>query len=134
MNKQKPTIMIVEDEVLLLEAISKKLSLEGVATISCSSGAQALDSLNNLTDLPDAIWLDYQLKDMDGINFMQQLKKKERLTNIPVIVVSNSASAEKVQNMLALGAKKYLLKASYRLDELIPMVKQFIAEENSGYK
>ncbi|MEK7559221.1 MAG: response regulator [Patescibacteria group bacterium] len=131
MNEQKQTIMIVEDEILLLEAISKKLSLGGISTISCSSGTQAIDYLETSAILPDAIWLDFQLKDMDGIAFMHHLKQKERFTKIPVIVVSNSASEEKVKNMLALGVRKYLLKASYRLDELIPIIKHFIAEENS---
>jgi len=131
MSKQKPTVMIVEDENLLLQAISKKLELDGISTISCISGDQAIDYLNNLSELPDAIWLDYQLKDMDGIEFMIQLKKKEAWAQIPVIVVSNSASEDKVNNMLVLGAKKYFLKTEYRLDELIPIIKQFIAEKNT---
>lgn len=131
MSKQKPTIMVVEDEILLLQAISKKLELDGIATISCSSGKQAIDCLDNLSELPDAIWLDYQLKDMDGIEFMGHLKKKETWAQIPVIVVSNSASEDKVHSMLALGARQYLLKAEHRLDELILIMKKFIAENNT---
>ncbi len=131
MSKQKPTVMVVEDEYLLLQAISKKLELNGITAIPYSSGNQAIDCLNNLSELPDAIWLDYQLKDMDGLEFMGQLKKNEKCAQIPVIVVSNSASEDKVNSMLALGAKKYLLKAEYRLDELIPIMKQFIAENNT---
>ena len=131
MSKQKPTIMIVEDEWLLLQAISKKLELNGITAISCSSGKKAIDHLNSSSELPDAIWLDYQLKDMNGIEFMEQLKKKETWAQIPVIVVSNSASPDKVHSMLALGAKRYLLKAEYRLDELIPIIKRFIAENNT---
>jgi len=130
MSKQKPTVMVVEDEILLLEAISKKLELNGITAIPYSSGKEAIDCLNNLSKLPDAIWLDYQLKDMDGLEFMGQLKKNGECAQIPVIVVSNSASEDKVNSMLALGAKQYLLKAEYRLDELIPIVKQFIAENN----
>jgi CheY-like chemotaxis protein len=126
MGKQKPTVMIVEDESLLLQAISKKLELNGISTISCSSGNQAIDYLSNIGQLPDAIWLDYKLRDMDGVEFMEKLKIDEKFTKIPVIVVSNSASEDKVNSMMALGAKKYLLKAAYRLDELIPIVKQFI--------
>lgn len=131
MSKQKPTVMVVEDEILLLQAISKKLELNGITAIPYSSGKQAIDYLDNLSELPDAIWLDYQLKDMDGIEFMGHLKKKETWAQIPVIVVSNSASPDKVHNMLALGAKQYLLKAEYRLDELIPIMKHFIAENNT---
>ena len=131
MGKQKPTIMVVEDEILLLQAISKKLELNGITAIPYSNGRDAIDYLDNLSKLPDAIWLDYQLKDMAGPAFMGQLKKNEKCAQIPVIVVSNSASEDKVNSMLALGAKQYLLKAEYRLDELIPIMKQFIAENKT---
>lgn len=120
--------MVVEDETLLLQAITKKLKLSGMDVLSCSSGQQAVDYLNNLDELPDAVWLDYYLKDMNGLAFMQALKANPAWTNIPVIVVSNSASPDKVNNMLALGAKKYILKAEFRLDEIIAMIRDFIGD------
>src|SRR5262249_25608165 len=109
MTKTNPTIMVVEDEELLLQAITKKLKLSAMDVVSCASGQQALDYLDNLDELPDAIWLDYYLKDMNGLSFMQTVKQNPKWQNIPVLVVSNSASPEKVHNMLALGAKKYIL-------------------------
>lgn len=121
--------MVVEDENLLLQAITKKLKLTGIDVLSCSSGTQALDYLKSLDELPDAVWLDYYLKDMNGLAFMQRLRTDPKWSNIPVLVVSNSASPEKVHNMLALGAKKYILKAEYRLDEIITMIRDFIVEE-----
>jgi CheY-like chemotaxis protein len=126
MSKENPTIMVVEDETLLLQAITKKLKFSNMDVLSCASGQQAVDYLNNLDELPDAIWLDYYLKDMNGLAFMQELKTNPNWMNIPVIVVSNSASPEKVHNMLALGARKYILKAEYRLDEIIGMIREFI--------
>jgi DNA-binding response OmpR family regulator len=123
-----PTIMVVEDEALLLQAITKKLKLSGMDVLSCASGQQAVDYLNNLDDLPDAVWLDYYLKDMNGLAFMQVLKQNDKWAHIPVLVVSNSASPDKVSNMLGLGAKKYILKAEYRLDEIIAMLHDFIDE------
>lgn len=128
MSKSNPTIMVVEDENLLLQAITKKLKLSGMDVLSCASGQQAVDYLENLDELPDAVWLDYYLKDMNGLAFMQTLKANPAWENIPVLVVSNSASPDKVSNMLGLGAKKYILKAEYRLDEIIQMIKDFIAE------
>lgn len=121
--------MVVEDENLLLQAVTKKLTLNDIECISCASAEQALDYLTNLTELPDAIWLDYHLKDMDGLQFMQKLKEHPTWAEIPVFVVSNSASPEKVETMLALGAKKYLLKAEHRLDEIIKDIKTFIMSE-----
>jgi CheY-like chemotaxis protein len=128
MNKQ--TILVVEDEDLLLQAITKKLALNEIDTIGCTSGKQALDYLNNLAELPAAVWLDYHLQDMNGLEFMQVLRQDPRYATIPVIVVSNSANDETVKSILALGAKKYLLKAEHRLDDIVATVKQFI-EENS---
>lgn len=128
MSKENPTIMVVEDENLLLQAITKKLKISGMDVLSCASGQQAVDYLGSLDELPDVVWLDYYLKDMNGLAFMQELKQNPAWTNIPVIVVSNSASPEKVNNMLALGARKYILKAEYRLDEIIGMIRQFISD------
>ncbi len=128
MSTQNPIIMVIEDEDLLLQAITKKLSLNGITVISCSNGDQAILYLENHTQLPDAIWLDYYLKDMNGLEFMSKLKEKSQWKHLPVFVVSNSASHDKVNRMLAIGAKKYLLKAEYRLDDIIKMMKTFIIE------
>lgn len=126
MSKENPTIMVVEDETLLLQAITKKIKLSNMDVLSCASGKQAVDYLNSLEEMPDAIWLDYYLKDMNGLAFMQELKTNPKWADIPVLVVSNSASPDKVHNMLALGARKYILKAEYRLDEIIGMIRTFI--------
>lgn len=128
MSQANPTIMVVEDENLLLQAITKKLKLSGMDVLSCASGQQAIDYLGSLDEMPDAVWLDYYLKDMNGLAFMQELKANPKWEDIPVLVVSNSASPDKVSNMLGLGAKKYILKAEYRLDEIIAMIRDFIAE------
>ena len=128
MNNNISTILVIEDENLLLQAITKKLILNGLNPVSCTSGEQALDYLNNLSELPDVIWLDYHLKGMDGLAFLKEIKLNPKWEKIPIVVVSNSASPDKVHNMLALGANKYLLKAEYRLDQIIETVKEFVQD------
>lgn len=127
-------VMVVEDEEVLLRAITKKLEISGKQVVSCISGKQALDYLANIEQLPDLIWLDYYLKDMNGLDFMYELKKHEQWSKIPVLVVSNSASEEKVTRMLALGAKKYILKAEAKLDDLIHEVDGVMAEKGGTHK
>lgn len=120
------TVLVVEDEILLLEAISKKLKLNGFNVVGASSGKQALDYLESLPQKPDAIWLDYYLGDSNGVDFMQVVHQNKEWSNIPVLVVSNSASPEKVAKMLELGVRKYLIKAEYRLDDLVNEIKGFL--------
>ena len=132
MSKEAPVIMVVEDEELLLRAITQKLKLSGFGVISSESVKQALDYLATLPELPDAVWLDYYLKDSNGLEFMKKLRENVAWANIPVIVVSNSASPDKVSTMLALGAKKYLLKAEYKLTDLIETFRTFINENDTA--
>lgn len=134
MQLYKYAIMVIEDEELLLQAIVRKLEKHEITPISCTNGEQALDYLRNVQHLPDAIWLDYYLKDMNGLEFMGELKKNQQWATIPVIVVSNSASEPKVQAILDLGAKKYLLKAEHRLDDIISEITHFIPEKNMQEK
>jgi DNA-binding response OmpR family regulator len=124
--EDKIKVLVIEDEELLLEAIARKLTNEGLEPITCTGAAQAFDYLNSLPTPPDIIWLDYYLKDTNGLEFMQRLRKDEKWSTLPVVVVSNSASEEKKKAMLALGVKKYLLKAEYRLEEIIKIIKEMV--------
>jgi len=121
----KKTVLVVEDEVLLLEAITKKLKLNDFNVVGATSGKQAIDYLESLSKTPDAIWLDFYLGDSNGVDFMQIVHQNKNWSNIPVLVVSNSASPDKVAKMLELGVRKYLIKAEHRLDDLIDEIKEF---------
>ena len=109
--------MVVEDEKLLLHAISKKLGLNGFAVLPYADGELAIADLLSHKASPDIIWLDYYLGIMNGVDFVT--KMKENKLAVPVVIVSSSASDVKVKTMLALGVKKYILKAHYRLEDII---------------
>jgi len=127
MSNLNNLIMVVEDESLLLEAIGKKLQREGYDVLLCTSAGQAVDYLKNMKEnLPDVIWLDYYLTDMNGLEFMDLLGKNENWKRIPVIIVSNSASEQKVASLLKKGVKKHILKADYRLDEIVKIIESFL--------
>ena len=127
MSNLNNLIMVVEDESLLLEAIGKKLQREGYDVLLCTSAGQAVDYLKNMKEnLPDVIWLDYFLTDMNGLEFMGLLGKNENWKRIPVIVVSNSASEQKVAALMKKGVKKHILKADYRLDEIVKIIESYL--------
>lgn len=130
MDEDKSTILVIEDEESLLAAITRKLELRQMKVIPCEGGKQALEILKGLEKLPDAIWLDYYLKDINGLEFIRSLKNDKRLSNIPTIVVSNSATPDKVSSMLTLGVKKYYLKAENKLDDIISTLKELLKIKN----
>lgn len=117
-------VMVIEDEEILIQAISRKLATLGLEPISCTSAGQAIDYLENLSELPDVIWLDYYLGDENGLEFMRKIRKNKKWSQIPVVVVSNSASEEKKNAMSALGVKKYILKAEHHLEDIVKIIKE----------
>lgn len=115
-------MMVVEDDTQLLNVIGKKMEVNKIKPLLYGSGAAAVKAVKEGKITPHAVWLDYYLTDMTGIEFLQALKKVKKYAKVPVVVVSNSASEENVHNVLALGARKYLLKAEYRMQNIIEML------------
>lgn len=129
LNKKTVKMLVVEDENLLLEAITRKLQINDITAVPCACGKKAIKYLHETNEIPDAVWLDYYLKDMDGLAFIKILKKNPLLADIPVVVVSNSANPQKVKKMFALGIKEYFLKAEFRLEEIIAIVEKIVYKQ-----
>ncbi len=126
MTKDK-TILVIEDERPLLEAIKTKLEKNGFEVTTARTVEQALNYLEDLERV-DVIWLDhYLLGKEDGLDFVAKIKSHDgKWKHIPIFVVSNTASADKVQSYIQLGISKYFVKAEHRLDRIISEIKLFL--------
>lgn len=125
--KDNPVALIIEDERPLLEAVKQKMELNGFDVITSRTAKQALGYLEDLKKV-DVIWLDHYLLGREtGLDFVVKLKNpKSKWRKVPVFVVSNTASPEKVDAYLRLGVDKYYTKSDYRLDQMIKDIKTFI--------
>lgn len=125
MQKNLKTILVIEDERPLLEAIKIKLEKNDFKVLNARSINDA-KNLSQETEKIDAIWLDhYLLGKEDGLDFIIWCKDDTNLKckNIPVFIVSNTASSDKVASYMSLGARKYFVKANHKLDEIISEIK-----------
>lgn len=117
-------ILVVEDEKPLLEAITAKLEIKGYKVIKALTGEGALEKLS---EKPDVIWLDLLLPQMQGLEFVKKMKqdpKYNQYQDIPVIVVSNSGSKEKMKEAEELNVAEYLIKAEHSLADIIEKIKK----------
>lgn len=126
------TVLLVEDERPLLEAVKKKLELSGFSVLSARTVKQATGYLEDVEGI-DLIWLDhYLIGKENGLDFVVKLKTvNSRWKKIPVFVVSNTASPEKVDSYIRLGVSKYYTKADHRLDEMINDIKDFLLKDGT---
>lgn len=118
----------MEDDQLLLKAIIKKLQTEKIDVVAAASVNEAVSKLTQ-GKKPDAIWLDYYLGDKSGIDFMHILKKNSNWSDIPVVVVSNSASEVKKREMFELGVNYYLLKSENKIEQIIETIRKAVSND-----
>lgn len=123
-QKENKTILVVEDEQALQEAIKLKLKKDGVNVVTASSGEEALDYLKN--NKPDLLWLDILLPGVDGIEVLRKVREDFKMNDLPVVIVSVSVGQEKVKQSQELEANDYIVKSEYNLVEIIKRVKKFL--------
>jgi CheY-like chemotaxis protein len=113
-------VLVVEDEPALCEAIRAKLQLEGATVLTAKSVEEAMAHLEKVKTV-DAVWLDHYLFGKEsGLDLVMKIKNGEdEWKKIPIYVVSNTASDDKVNTYIQLGIDKYFTKADYRLEQII---------------
>lgn len=117
------TILVLEDEKPLLEAISKKLIKGGFEVLKSRSVKEALEYFDDdaTAKIVDTIWLDhYLLGERSGLDFVAHIKEDgSKWKDISIFVVSNTASSDKVASYLEFGVTQYHTKSNVRLEEVI---------------
>lgn len=93
---QDISILVVEDEKPLQKAIRAKLEREGFGVVSAVDVDQALEYVKDEDIQIDGVWLDhYLLGKKNGLDFVGAIQGDEKLKNVPVFVVTNTAGYEK---------------------------------------
>ena len=117
----KLSILVVEDEEHLQEALKLNLELEGYEVTSASTGSIALKKVEN--EYFDLILLDVMLPELDGFDVCEHIRLKNIET--PILMLSaRSGSADRVLG-LKKGADDYLTKP-FNLEELLLRVEKLI--------
>lgn len=117
----KASILLVEDEENLHEALKLNLELEGFQVTSSFNGAKALEAIHN--EYFDLIILDIMLPEIDGIGVLETIRIQNN--QVPVLILSaRNNSADRVLG-LKKGADDYLTKP-FNLEELLLRVQKLI--------
>lgn len=131
-EKKKKTVLVIEDERPLLEAIKIKLESNGFDVVTATSSTQGLNMLRDIPNI-DAVWLDHYLSvNESGLDFLTEVKKSDAWKRIPVFAVTNTASAEHKYSYLELGVAKYYVKADMRLEEIAKDIKEFLENKHNN--
>ena len=120
-EEKKTSILLVEDEENLHEALKLNLELEGYQVTSSFNGSNALQTVHN--EYFDLIILDIMLPEIDGIAVLETIRLQNN--QVPILILSaRNNSADRVLG-LKKGADDYLTKP-FNLEELLLRVQKLI--------
>ena len=107
MDENTNTILIIEDDSGLIELLSEKMNDSGFPCVCVQSASEALQWLK--LNCPLLMILDYSLPDMNGKEFITELKSIHHI--LPPFVVSTGQGDERIAvEMMKLGARDYIIK------------------------
>jgi DNA-binding response OmpR family regulator len=117
-------ILFIEDEPTLQKELKEILEQEKFKTLSAFDGEEGLETARE--EKPNLILLDLILPKKDGFEVLKELKTDEKLKDIPVIVLTNLEGVGDVEKALEIGATTYLVKANYKLEDVVSKIKELL--------
>ena len=112
-------ILLVDDEVKFLQAVSERLSIKGFDVTTASNGEDAINAANKGGF--DVAVLDLQMPGTDGAQVLKILKQTHKF--IEIIMLTGHATVDSAVECTKLGAFKYLEKP-YAFDKLVDALKE----------
>ncbi len=129
MTPPKATVLVADDDPVILELVRLTLGTQGYEVLTASSGVETIRTA--LTHKPDLIILDILMPEMDGYEVMRLLKSSEETNNIPIIVLTAYASEAGALVSWMEGADGYLAKP-FNPDELLMLVERVLRSSSAN--
>lgn len=118
-------VLVVEDTDLLRRMYSDRLVQDGYRVLAAADGLEAVSVLRS--DTPDLILLDLVMPKMSGLEVLELVKKDPRLSEIPVVVLSNLGQEADMNRCMAMGAVDYLVKNDARPSDVSEKIAKYLA-------
>ncbi len=120
--ENKKTILVVEDDTPLRNALCDKFGREGFAVLEAKNGEEALGVA--LDEHPDLIMLDIIMPVMDGMTMLKKLREDYWGNNVPVIILTNLSSDHEAVEAFKNLAYDFIVKSNYKINDLVKIIKE----------
>jgi DNA-binding response OmpR family regulator len=120
----RPVVMVIDDERLLVELVCEGLHDAGIPAISCTESKKAFPSIQR--HQPAVVILDVQMPEVDGLKIFRDMRANPETRATPVIFFSGNLDKLKrwLPNYRSLGVE--LLPKPFDIDRLLAVVQKLI--------
>lgn len=120
-------ILIIDDSSFVREMLTTTFQREGGYEVMCASdGVEGLTALYMST--PDVILLDLEMPSMDGLTFLETIRKQRQFENLPVVLLTSVQSRHVLLHAASLGVNACVLKSRFELSGLLTRIQEIVGE------
>ncbi len=119
----KKSVVIIEDEPFIIEALTFLLENEGLVVRSISDGANAIDFI--IKSKPNLVILDIMLPNVSGMKILEDIRSMDEISNLPVLMLTAKGQKKDQRAAEEAGVSKFMTKP-FDNQELIENVKAMI--------
>ena len=120
-KKDESTIMVVDDSITIRKVTTRFLERNNFKVVTAKDGIDALQKLQTI--IPRVILLDIEMPRMDGYELAIQIRKDERLSEVPIVMITSRTGSKHRNRALEIGVNGYLGKP-YNESELLSRINE----------
>lgn len=127
MNEQH-SVLIVEDDETLRQALADKFSAEGFKVWQAPDGVKGFALVEER--LPSAIILDLVIQEGPGVEMLRRIRLEMPDYAAPIIVLTNSNDQETIADVMQFNVTTYLIKSDHSLSDIVKSVTTILESVN----
>ncbi len=129
-SAQVPLVMVVDDSITMRKVTGRVLGRQGFEVVSAKDGIDALEQMDER--VPDLMLLDIEMPRMDGYELAAEMKRRARLRQVPIIMITSRTGDKHRQRAFDLGVDRYLGKP-YQEPELLRNVSELLSVKRERF-
>lgn len=126
-NLENRTILVVDDDVRNIFALTSALETHGAKVLTARNGKEALEKLSPEIEL---ILMDIMMPEMDGYEAMKRIRLSETYKDLSIIALTAKAMKDDKEKCLEAGANDYLPKP-LEMDKLLSLIRVWLPQKRS---
>ncbi len=119
-----PRVLIIEDDINSYEVLVRVLEKDGLKVSYAPNGRIGLEMVNEVK--PGLIVVDLNMPELNGFDFLTELRRRANGKTIPVFVLSGRDLTQQEQEWLGQNAQKTILKGSISMHDLASEVRRYL--------
>ena len=124
-NLQKKKVLLVDDDMRNVFAITAGLEEQQMEIFAASDGKEAIDILERNKEI-DIVLMDIMMPNMDGYEAMRTIRNKMQLTKLPIIALTAKAMVGDKEKCIQAGASDYITKP-VEVQKLVSLMRVWLA-------